>query len=178
LADAIRVAVFDEHEIFRRGIKTCLREEEGIEVADADIVADAGRIDVAVVSAACVAGMPRNIPLVVCCDGPTAGLIHRSQRISALLPRRTLRAEQLVAAVRATAVGLRVEANSAPRSDLDDRSISVLRMLALGQGTREISDELGYSERTIKSVIAALERTMGARTRAQCVAEAVRRVII
>lgn len=174
----LKVAVFDEHEIFGRGLRACLREEPGMEVAEMDVPTDASQLDVAVVSQNCLAAMPDKLILVVCCDGPVGGLSVGGRPVSAVLPRRTLRAEQLVAAVRAAAVGLRVEARTEARSELDDRSISVLRMLALGQGTREISLELGYSERTIKSVIAGLEMAMGARTRAQCVAEAVRRVII
>jgi DNA-binding NarL/FixJ family response regulator len=174
----LRVAVFEEHEIFRRGLKTCLREEPGIELADPEVPSELGNIDVAVASIGRLADVPVGIPLVLCSDGPTSGGLPRGRRVSAMLPRRTLRAEQLVAAVRAAAVGLRVESNSERPSQLDDRSISVLRMLALGEGTREISQTLGYSERTIKSVIATLELAMGARTRAQCVAEAVRRVII
>lgn len=54
----------------------------------------------------------------------------------------------------------------------------MLRMLALSQGTREISETLGYTERSIKSVIATLQMAMSTSTRAKCVAKAVRRVII
>jgi DNA-binding CsgD family transcriptional regulator len=43
---------------------------------------------------------------------------------------------------------------------------------------REISDSLGWSERTIKGVIASVQREFQARTRTQAVAEALRRELI
>jgi DNA-binding NarL/FixJ family response regulator len=62
--------------------------------------------------------------------------------------------------------------------DLDTRTVEVLRLIADGAGTREISSELGYSERTIKTVIAEAVRGLGARNRAHAVAEAMRRALI
>lgn len=174
----LKVVVYDENEIFRRGLKTCLREEPGIAVAETDLVFEAGASDVAVLSEQFIAEMPRDLRLVVCSDCSPTALVKQDRRVSAFLPRRTLRSEQLVAAVWATAVGLRVETPREARSDLDDRSISVLQMLALGHNTHEISLQLHYSERTIKSVISDLMLAMGARTRAQCVAEAVRCALI
>jgi DNA-binding CsgD family transcriptional regulator len=50
----------------------------------------------------------------------------------------------------------------------------VLRLLARGADTQEISRSLRYSERTIKTLIQEIERELGARSRAQAVAEGIR----
>ena len=102
----------------------------------------------------------------------TDGFLH------AILGRRALGPGQLVNAVRAAAVGLRITDESLTPPDLDQRSLDVLRMLADGAAVREISDSLGWSERTIKGVIADVQREFHARTRTQAVAEAVRRDLI
>ncbi|HEX3542549.1 MAG TPA: LuxR C-terminal-related transcriptional regulator [Acidimicrobiales bacterium] len=174
---ALRVAVLDDHEIFRRGLRTCLLEEPGIELSD-DGPCDPQAIDVAVTCLELLATVPSGVPAVVCCDEPPSDVALNGHHAFAVLPRRSLRAEQLIAAVRAAAAGLRVVANAEAPSTLDARSVAVLKLLALGKGTREISELLGYSERTIKSVIAGGQLALGTRTRAQSVAEAVRRAII
>ena len=61
---------------------------------------------------------------------------------------------------------------------LDDRRMRVLRMLAEGADTQEISHSLSYSERTIKGLIGEIERLLGARSRAQAVAEGIRQGLI
>ena len=61
---------------------------------------------------------------------------------------------------------------------LDERSRRVLKMLADGAGTREIADEIGYSERTIKSVIQRIEAELGARNRVEAVALGIRSGLI
>ena len=66
--------------------------------------------------------------------------------------------------------------NSEPR--LYGRGLEVLRMLARGADTREIADELGYSDRTIKTVIRDVQLALGARNRVQAVAEGIRQGLI
>ena len=110
---------------------------------------------------------------------------HRpsSNRIVAVLPRSALTERQLVAAVRAAAAGLCVDiaasgGHSPEERPFPERSTEVLRLLAEGAGTREISGSVGYSERTVKSVIQEIQRELGARSRAQAVAQAIRRGVI
>lgn len=86
--------------------------------------------------------------------------------------------EQLVGAVRAAAAGLRVHTNPGHVGEMDERKIDVLRMLATGASTRDISDELCFSERTIKNVISEIQHEFGARNRAHVVAEAMNRQLI
>ncbi|MGH9037432.1 MAG: LuxR C-terminal-related transcriptional regulator [Acidimicrobiia bacterium] len=180
----IRVAVFEPDEIFRRGVVSCLAEDPLLDVvqqgADYDHGAGDGPVpfDVAVVSAT-LDGAPSACPLVACV-GNGIGTVEgpHEENVYAILCRRTLAPDQLVSAVRAAAVGLRIIDSSAVRPDFDQRSLQVLRMLADGAAIREISASLGWSERTIKGVIADVQREFQARTRTQAVVEAVRRELI
>ena len=175
----ITVAVYDPNEIFRRGVVSCLREDTMLDVvADGPSYAEGGSApDVAVVTA--MAAVVPNCPLVACVDG-AARLrnLDWEPSVYAVLARRTLDPDQLVSAVRAAAVGLRTTDSALALPDFDQRSLAVLQMLADGAAVREISDSLGWSERTIKGVIAAVQREFQARTRTQAVAEALRRELI
>lgn len=180
----IRVAVFEPDEIFRRGVVSCLGEDSMLEVvqqaASYEHRAGDGPVpfEVAVVSAA-LDGAPPACPLVACV-GHGIGTVEGpgEENVYAVLCRRTLAPDQLISAVRAAAVGLRIIDSSAVKPDFDHRSLQVLRMLAEGAAIREISHALGWSERTIKGVIADIQREFQARTRTQAVAEALRRQLI
>jgi|SRR5437763_4186517 len=181
----IRVAVFEGDEIFRRGVVSCLDEDPVLEVVeqgaayDEDSIDAPSAFDVAVVSAAALEAALPACPLVACVnDNMHASAPAAAPNVYAMLSRRTLAAEQLVSAVRAAAVGLRTMDSQALTSDFDQRSLAVLRMLADGAAIREISTSLGWSERTIKGVIAHIQREFQARTRTQAVVEALRRQLI
>jgi DNA-binding NarL/FixJ family response regulator len=122
-------------------------------------------------------------PILVCSNNPGAASPRSSlNRIMATLPRGALTEEQLVATVRAAAAGLRVDVGSVGRGTEEgtvrQRSVEILLLLAEGADTREISRAIGYSERTIKNEIQEAERKLGARTRAQAVAQAIRQGLI
>jgi DNA-binding CsgD family transcriptional regulator len=175
----IRVEVYDPNEIFRRGVVSCLHEDPMLDVVThgASYHDRDAPPDVAVVSAL-VNAVP-SCPLVACVD-QSVGLRNLAweSNVFAVLARRSLAPDQLVSAVRAAAVGLRITDSAVLNPDFDQRSLAVLRMLAEGAAVREISDSLGWSERTIKGVIAAVQREFQARTRTQAVAEALRRELI
>jgi DNA-binding NarL/FixJ family response regulator len=175
----IRVGVFDEHEIFRRGVVTCLEEDPLVDVVVAAERPDTTEIDVGVVSPAALDAYVLDCPVVVCAPAtrPNASLRDRPH-VMAVLSRQAVGPAQLTSAVRAAAVGLRVADPDIGRLDVTDRVSKVLGMLADGAGTREISTALGYSERTIKGVIADIQHEFNARTRTQAVAEALRRNVI
>ena len=179
---AIRAAVVDEHEIFRRGLLACLADDPFVEVVwDSAQEAPTVEVDVAVLSLEAAGRHRYDCPLVVL--SPTAvvaGRLPEGASASAILPRRLLSSEQLSVAVRAAAVGLQVNhGESAPAGwERDDRHVEVLRLLAQGAGTHDIATSLSYSERTIKSVIQEIERDLGARSRAHAVAEGIRRGLI
>ena len=179
----IRVAVFEADEIFRRGVVSCLDEDPMIDVVaqapayDGEPCDEMPPFDVAVVSGAADRRVPV-CPLVVCIGHNEAVSLPGEGNIYALLSRRTLGPEQLAGAVRAAAVGLRMMDAGAVKPDVDHRTLQVLRMLADGAAIREISTSLGWSERTIKGVIADVQREFQARTRTQAVVEALRRQLI
>jgi DNA-binding NarL/FixJ family response regulator len=111
----------------------------------------------------------------------------------------TLGSETLTAAVRAAATGAGVmppellgtllrNLTRVSREVLEPRGLSlswltarekqVLRLVADGHPTREVAQQLCYSERTIKNVVHDVVKKLNARTRSQAVAEAVRAGLI
>ncbi len=175
----IAVGVFDGSEIFRRGVAVCLADDEWIDVrVVGPVPAETDELDVAVVSAEVVSRYDLPCPLVVCTGLHPGAPAGDDGNVFAVLPRHQLQPEQLVGAVRAAAVGLRIRTPEPVGSRLNRRSMRVLEMLAEGAGTRDISSSLGYSERTVKGIIADAIRELGARNRSQAVAEAVRRSLI
>ena len=178
----IRLAVVDEHEIFRRGIEACLSEDPTIEIK---VSASEGPVsepvDLAVVSAVAASRSGFACPLVVCGTPASAhGMVERNC-ILGVVPRNTLTTEQLMAAVHAAAVGLHVDAeppSAGSGHGLSSRQHEVLRLLAEGADTLEIATALSYSERTVKSLIQEVQHHLGARSRAQAVALGMRQGII
>jgi DNA-binding CsgD family transcriptional regulator len=178
---SVRVAVIDEHDIFRRGLVACLADDPFLEVVvDRAAGPFTEEVDVVVVSPR-AAGQERfDCPIVVCGERKIPAAPGGNQ-LMGTLPRSALTAEQLIATVRAAAAGLRIDAPPAepwPPGRLDERRLEVLRLLAEGADTQEISVSLGYSERTVKGLIQGLERQLGSRSRAQAVAEGIRRGLI
>jgi DNA-binding CsgD family transcriptional regulator len=174
----IHVAVIEEHDIFRRGIVACLSDDDSLSVAfEAPVGPIAAAVDVAVVSHAAALAERLACPLVVCAGErsppPTR---YEPNAVLGILRRGSLTGEQLIATVRAAAAGLRVRPRDVaePLTGLDDRSIEVLRMLSRGADTQQISHALSYSERTVKTLIADLQRSLGARNRTHAVAEGFR----
>jgi DNA-binding NarL/FixJ family response regulator len=75
------------------------------------------------------------------------------------------------------------ESGTAPRrlariTGLTSREQIVLKLIADGRLLREVADELSYSERTVKMVLSTAVGKLGARSRSQAVAHAVREGII
>lgn len=173
VAGALLIGVVHENEMFALGLRACLAQHFTVHVAARP---DPG-MDVAVVSST-VAGEHRfACPLVICGDAPKQ--VAPGNVILAVLPRGALTIGQLLASVHAAAAGLHVTApEAAPGRRLDTRSVDVLSLLAAGAGTREIADRIGYSERTIKSIIREVQVALGSRSRAQAVAEAIRQGLI
>lgn len=168
---AIRVGIVDENEMFALGLRAALAGHPRIEVTTGDA------IDVAVVSPLVAGERVFPCPLVVCGEAPPR--LAEGNLVLAALPRSTLTPEQLLASIHAAAAGLMVSASLVPPvSRLEGRRLEVLRLLASGADTREIALSLGYSDRTIKSVIREIQLALGTRNRAQAVAEGVRQGLI
>jgi DNA-binding NarL/FixJ family response regulator len=180
----IHVAVVEEHEIFRRGLVACLAEDVGLEVSAATRpeAVDGQEIDIAMVSNEAAAAHRFACPIVVCSDDPQSpGHVASGNDVVGVLHRGSLTVAQLRATVHAAAVGLRVNPHiygeRTPEA-LDPRALRLLELIAAGHSTREIADQMSYSERTIKRLITGLETRMRARSRAQVVALAIRRGLI
>jgi len=173
------VGVIHEYDLLRRGIASCLADDPQVSVvfAVAEGVAPAD-VDVLVVSPLALENGTYKCPVVVCVDGATP--LRSDGSVAAVVPWPTLTPAQLVASVRAAAAGFRLSLDGGPEGDeaVDPRWIEVLRLLAEGASTRQISEQLYYSERTVKSLIHDLGSGLRAHTRAQAVAEALRRGLI
>ncbi len=180
----IRVAVVDENEIFRRGLVACLDDDATFHVASAsseplvggEAAALSQTVDVAVVSPRAARQSELACALVVCASTPFGGA--EDDHVFAVLPRNELTSEQLIAAVHGAAVGLEVSRRELFLPRLDERRLRILRLLADGASTEEISQSLRYSQRTIKGLVASIQVELGSRTRAQAVATAIRGELI
>ena len=175
-----RVGVIDQHEIFRRGVVVCLREEPDLLVA-VDVACGPVGVELclAVVSSPVAQRESFTCPVLVCTSEPWSRADWSGNKVMGVLPRETLTPQQLVSAVHAAAAGLEVSFGISPEGGrLDERSLDVLRLLAQGADTSEISSGLRCSERTIKAVIQQVKREFGARSRAQAVAEGIRHGVI
>jgi DNA-binding CsgD family transcriptional regulator len=179
---AIRLAIVDEHEILRRGLEACFAEDAGIHVAVSTNVGPLlEAVDLAVVSTAVASQFTFACPLLICGKEPPSTRGENGNTVLGVVPRNTLTAEQLLAAVHAAAVGLHVDIDSqrdGTKAEFDDRQRAVLQMLADGADTLEIAASLRYSERTVKGLIQGVEQHLGAQSRAHAVALAIRRGII
>jgi DNA-binding NarL/FixJ family response regulator len=111
------------------------------------------------------------------------------------LRKETLTPDSLGAAVRAAASGTGVVApdllasvlsNLSPdgvdsrptHARLSERELDVLALIAAGHPTREVAEQLCYSERTVKNVLHDVVTKLNARSRSQAVAFAVREGLI
>jgi DNA-binding CsgD family transcriptional regulator len=169
----IQVGIVDEHEMFALGLRTCLAGSPLVRlssVIDEDV-------DVVIVSPRMAEERRFDCPLVICGDPPNR--LAPGNEVMAILGRATLTAEQLLASIHAAAAGLRVinhDSDATPR--LASRGLEVLALLAAGADTKEIAEQLGYSDRTIKSVIRDVQVSLGAKNRVQAVAEGIRQGLI
>lgn len=176
---SIGIGIVDENEIFRRGLVACLESDDSIEVAFDAAEPPAGiSVSLVIASPNAASCVQFGVPVVVCTDAPLADSVRQVNAVMGVLPRASLKPAQLMAAVRATASGLQVNLLETPVSSLSARNVEVLRLLAQGAATRQISDALGYSERTIKHAVAEILDELGARSRAEAVALGIRRGLI
>ncbi len=176
------MAVVEEVEIFRRGLVACLAEDDELDVRAAYDAPLPPPTDIAVVSASAARRHRFPCPIVVCTgEREDAVRVAKGNTVAGVLERGMMTEAQLRLTVRAAATGLRVNADAHRRlgaDAVDPRSVRVLQLLADGRSTREIADDMNYSERTIKKLIHDLERLLGARSRAQAVAQAIRQELI
>jgi DNA-binding NarL/FixJ family response regulator len=134
--------------------------------------------------------------VIVCTSEPSDDAVLAALQAGAVgfLRKDTLTPEALGAAVSAAAEGTGVvapdllgnllksvtsEANGRPtHARLSEREQQVLALIAQGHPTREVAQELCYSERTVKNVLHDVVTKLNARSRSQAVAHAVREGLI
>ena len=135
--------------------------------------------------------------VVVCSSDTTEDAVLSTIQAGAVgfLRKDTLTPERLAAAVQAAANGTGVVASdlltsllrsispdsleSKPATArLSDREQQVLALIAAGHPTREVAEQLCYSERTVKNVLHDVVTKLNARSRSQAVAFAVREGLI
>ena len=150
------------------------------EAGTAEPAAQARRCDVRLIG--CVRGKPA--------DGanqPTGGELSAVLVLRAMTPSRLLSCVRAVTRGRASiAPELLRQILPAGREDLmyisdrglTKREVTVLRMLADGEATSGIAQELNYSERTVKNIVRSVLEKLQCRTRAHAVALATRQGVI
>jgi DNA-binding NarL/FixJ family response regulator len=134
--------------------------------------------------------------VVVCSShtGEAAVLAALQAGAVGVLRKDTLTTDALAAAVRAAANGTGVVTTDVLRDLLDgisadgngksdvarltEREQQVLSLIAAGHPTREVAQQLCYSERTVKNVLHDVVTKLNARSRSQAVAHAVREGLI
>jgi DNA-binding NarL/FixJ family response regulator len=109
--------------------------------------------------------------------------------VSALLVLRSLSPARLLSFVGSVSRGgselpaelvgdLQPRLNGGSSQPLTSRELTVLRLLAEGETTRGIAEQLNYCERTVKNIVRDVLAKLGCRTRAQAVALATRAGVI
>lgn len=203
----LRVWIDDRNPIFRLGLSACLEPPRFLVAGEsAGFVPgpDLGRTDIVVfeldppglttalrlnpsqengVRLVAIAADPENDLLVEAVEAGVAGALLRAEAT----PQALLQCLRSVAAGNGsipTAVLGRLLAR--PRSvgrpggagELTGRELDVLRLLSKGQNTRQIAEDLSYSEKTVKNIVHDVLVRMNCRNRAQAVAMATRRGFI
>lgn len=201
---AIRVAVVDGRELFRRGLALLLDSHEAIEVLDAvsDVEAVTGAPDVAIVDAsdpglAACAALHRSAPgtrILVLADSGDAdpfaamgagalGVLHKDATLAELVEGIGVVAEghTLVSSAMTERMvsGFRdVEAASEGQARLTARESEVLLLVAGGLSNREIGQQLGIAENTAKNHVRNLLEKLHLRSRTEAAMYAVREKLI
>jgi DNA-binding NarL/FixJ family response regulator len=199
------VMVLEGHAVFRSGLVSCLDGFDGIDRVEAvGSVAEAwahpalGEAEVILVDAAIDGAGDFVSSVLDFTDTRVVALAAKDEadRVTALvaagavaaIAREDLTAERLGLSLRVVAAGATTMLAAWPASvasvvaqavpELTSREQRVLALVADGLPTREIGEELHYSERTVKKVLGDVVVKLGARSRSQAIARAVRQGII
>lgn len=195
----IRVLVLDDHEVVRRGICDILDRADGIEVvAEAGTVAqavrraDAVRPDVVLsdlrlpdgTGLEVIAHVRRTLPdshivVLTSYDDDEARSAARTAGADMFLAK-TAGSAEVVDAVRRAATGREHGQQIRVRDDevlerLTPMERRVVELVGRGLANREIGDELGIAEKTVKNHVTSVLAKMGLQRRTQVVAWATRR---
>jgi len=195
----IRVLVLDDHEVVRRGICDILDRADGIEVvAEAGTVAqavrraDAVRPDVVLsdlrlpdgTGLEVIAHVRRTLPdahivVLTSYDDDDARSAARTAGADMFLAK-TAGSAEVVEAVRRVATGREHGQHIRVQDDevldrLTPMERRVVELVGRGMSNREIGDELGIAEKTVKNHVTSVLAKMGLQRRTQVVAWATQR---
>ena len=200
------VMVVEGHAVFRQGLVSCLDGFDGIGRVEAvESVSEAwahpalGEAHVILLDAMVEGAVDFVSSVLDFTDTRVVALAGKDEierlaklvdggAVSALV-RDDLTPERLGLSLRAVAAGATTMLASYPRlaalmgsapagPELTSREQRVLSLVAEGLPTREIGVELHYSERTVKKVLGDVVVKLGARSRSQAIARAVRQGLI
>ena len=199
------VMVVEGHAVFRQGLVSCLDGFDGIgRVESAASVGEAwshpalGEAEVVLLDAMLDGAGDFVASVLQFTDTRVVALAGKDEieRLASLvdagavaaLVREDLTPERLGLSLRAVAAGATTmlanyrshmpASTVASGPELNAREQRVLALVADGMPTREIGEELHYSERTVKKVLGDVVVKLGARSRSQAIARAVRQGII
>jgi DNA-binding NarL/FixJ family response regulator len=204
-SDSIRVLVADDHPLTREGIVTVIDAQDDIRVV-AETGDGAAAVEAFVRERPDVVLMDLRMPRMsgleatrrILKDFPKARIIvltsydgdefiHQALKAGALayLLKDVSKAELLLA-IRTTNAGRRyipqnVSARLAehpPLSDLTPRELEVLRLIVRGKSNKEIAEELGIIEGTVKYHVSLILSKMGVSDRTGAATEAIRRGLV
>ena len=191
--------IVDDHEVVRRGVADVVAAADTLEVvAEAGTVADAGRRgallkpNVALVDLQLpdgtgidvIKGLQTTSPETRCIvltsfddDDALAAAVEAGARAFVL---KTVRGGEIVDVVKAVAAGRilldertltrRRQAHPDPTASLTASETKVLDLVAKGMTNRDIADELGLAEKTVKNHVTSMLAKLGLSRRTQVIA--------
>jgi DNA-binding NarL/FixJ family response regulator len=194
----IRVAIIADLLSHAHALADLLAQDERIDIIaasdrfSADLEGIEDITDVLIVAGLMPDKLPfRGPPIMMINDGPVRESLF-TQDVRAWLPNSASRAE-LLAAITAAEANLHVlttdqmerrtknipfPARDETTDALTRRELEVLRTLANGSGNKEIADQLGISDNTVKFHIAQIMAKLGAHSRTEAVAIGMKRGLI
>ncbi len=203
--DVIRLLLVEDQTVVREGLKQLIGSEEGFKlvaeaatVADATLMARRHRPDVVLLDLKLTDGSGLDAArTMLAAEDPPAVLILSTYTDTALVKSaldlgcagyvpKTASFQEIAAAVRtAVAGGVVLHPSLAGKltkrggeADLSPQEIDMLKLLSSGASYGEIGSKLYLSERTVRRHMNLLFDKMGVQSRAQAVAEAMRRGVL
>lgn len=205
MSDAVSVLVVDDHALMRVGLANVIATAPGLSIcgeasngAHAIELYRELRPDIVLMDLRLPDTNGVSVTASLCQEFPAAKVIIISSfaldeeiydAISAgarayLL--KTIEADQLIEVIRKVASGQRHIppdiakrlAARTPRSELTDRERNVLQLVVRGRRNREIADELGISEGTVKTHVANILQKLGVADRTEAATAAIERGIV
>lgn len=206
MAEGISIVLAEDHTVARRALRLLLEEEPDFEiVAEAEDTDEAircvrDRKPTILILDLKMPGMPslEAIPSIQEAS-PETGIVVLTMQKEPAFARQALQLgvrgyvlkeaadDELVQAVRRTAAGetylqpaldAQLAAARAAASDLSEREIDVLRLIALGHTNVEIAERLYVSVRTVETHRAHIQRKLGVSSRAELVRNALSRGLV